>query len=262
MGRVKNIIAVANQKGGVGKTTTAINVAAYLAASGQKILLVDLDPQGNTTSGLAINKNQLKVSIYDVLVAHAPVQTAILPSAVKNLDLLPANAVLAAAEVELAAVTGRERILAMALSNLEYDLVIIDCPPSLGLLTVNGFVAASQVLIPVQSEYYALEGLSELLNTIKRVRVGLNPRLDLLGVVVTMHNKRTTLGEQVLSELKKHFPAKLFDTIVPRNIRLAEAPSHGRPIKEYDRFSRGAQAYKKLAREIAERINRQNGGVN
>lgn len=254
MQRVRHTISITNQKGGVGKTTTAINSAAYLAKDGLKVLLVDLDPQGNSTSGLAIDKHQLKASIYDVMINGHQAETVIVETAVKNLDILPANSVLAAAEVELGNVKGRERILAQALDQLDYDVVIIDCPPSLGLLTINGFVASNYILIPVQSEYFALEGLSELLNTIKLVRGGLNPNLELLGVVVTMHNRRTSLGVQVVDELKKHFPAKLFDTMVPRNIRLAEAPSHGRPINEYDRFSKGALAYKKLAREIEKRL--------
>lgn len=254
MQRVRHTISITNQKGGVGKTTTAINSAAYLAKDGLKVLLVDLDPQGNSTSGLAIDKHQLKASIYDVMINGHQAEAVIVETSVKNLDILPANSVLAAAEVELGNVKGRERILAQALDQLDYDVVIIDCPPSLGLLTINGFVASNYILIPVQSEYFALEGLSELLNTIKLVRGGLNPNLELLGVVVTMHNRRTSLGVQVVDELKKHFPAKLFDTMVPRNIRLAEAPSHGRPINEYDRFSKGALAYKKLAREIEKRL--------
>ncbi len=254
MDKTAKIITIANQKGGVGKTTTAINSSAYLAKFGHRVLLVDLDPQGNTTSGLAIDKNKLQFSIYDVLVNGRPASTCIVKTNVPNLDLLPSNAILAAAEVELSGVDNRERVLAGALAGLDYEIIIIDCPPSLGLLTLNGLVASNYVLIPVQSEYYALEGLSELLNTIKRVRSGLNKQLDILGVVVTMHNRRTSLGEQVLAELRKHFPAKLFDTVVPRNIRLAEAPSHGRPIYEYDRFSKGAQAYKKLAQEIEKRL--------
>lgn len=254
MQRVSKIIAVANQKGGVGKTTTAINCAAYLAKDGNKVLLVDLDPQGNSTSGLAIDKHQLKASIYDVLINNQSTESVVVATGVKGLDLLPANPTLAAAEVELSSVLAREQVLAKALEGLDYDIILIDCPPSLGLLTVNGFVASDNVLIPVQSEYYALEGLSELLNTIKRVRVALNPKLELLGVVVTMHNRRTSLGVQVVAELKKHFPAKLFDTVVPRNIRLAEAPSHGRPIYEYDKFSKGALAYKRVAREIEKRL--------
>ena len=254
MQRVSKIISIANQKGGVGKTTTAINSASYLAKSGRRVLLVDLDPQGNTTSGLSINKNALKSTVYDVLVNGDNSETAIVSSRVKNLDILPSNSSLAAAEIEMSGAEFRESILKKALEALDYEIIIIDCPPSLGLLTINSFTASDYVMIPVQSEYFALEGLSELLNTIKRVRAGLNPRLELLGVVVTMHNKRTSLGEQVVAELKKHFPAKMFDTIVPRNIRLAEAPSHGLPISEYDKFSKGSQAYKKLAREIEKRL--------
>lgn len=254
MTRVRNIIAIANQKGGVGKTTTAINTASYLARDGMRVLLVDLDPQGNSTSGLAVDKYKLKSSIYDILINNEPASQVVVPTKIKGLDLLPANSTLAAAEVELSGVLAREQVLTKALEGLDYDLIMIDCPPSLGLLTVNGFVASNYILIPVQSEYFALEGLSELLNTIKRVRIALNPRLELLGVLVTMHNRRTSLGVQVIEELQKHFPAKLFDTVVPRNIRLAEAPSHGRPIYEYDRFSKGAQAYKKVAKEIKERL--------
>lgn len=251
---MRNIIAIANQKGGVGKTTTAINTASYLARDGMRVLLVDLDPQGNSTSGLAVDKYKLKSSIYDILINNEPASQVVVPTKIKGLDLLPANSTLAAAEVELSGVLAREQVLTKALEGLDYDLIMIDCPPSLGLLTVNGFVASNYILIPVQSEYFALEGLSELLNTIKRVRIALNPRLELLGVLVTMHNRRTSLGVQVIEELQKHFPAKLFDTVVPRNIRLAEAPSHGRPIYEYDRFSKGAQAYKKVAKEIKERL--------
>jgi chromosome partitioning protein len=254
MQRVRNIISVANQKGGVGKTTTAINLASYLAKFGHKVLLIDLDPQGNSTSGLSITKSGLKHTTYDVLVNGLDPTSAVLSTKVKGLDILPTNSELAAAEVELSSVNGREKVLLSALASLEYEIIIIDCPPSLGLLTLNAFVASQQIMIPVQSEYYALEGLSELLNTIKRVRMALNPHLEIIGVVVTMHNKRTSLGEQVLSELKKHFSAKMFDTVVPRNIRLAEAPSHGRPIFEYDKFSKGAQAYKKLAREVEKRL--------
>lgn len=254
MQRVSRIISIANQKGGVGKTTTAINTASFLAKFGRKVLLVDLDPQGNSTSGLSIDKHQLKNSMYEVLVDGVSTKDSILRTKINNLDVLPANSVLAASEVELSSRKGRELILKESLRDLDYDLIIIDCPPSLGLLTINSFSASQYVLIPVQSEYYALEGLSELLNTIKRVRNGLNPKLELLGVVVTMHNKRTSLGEQVVAELRKHFPAKMFDTLVPRNIRLAEAPSHGKPIYEYDKLSKGSQAYKKLAREIDKRI--------
>ena len=254
MQRVSKIISVANQKGGVGKTTTAVNCAAYMAKNGRKVLLVDLDPQGNSTSGLAIDKYGLKNTIYDVLVSEVPASTTTVSTNIKNLDILPANSSLAAAEIEMSGMLSRETVLKRALENLDYEIIIIDCPPSLGLLTINSFTASNFVMIPVQSEYYALEGLSELLNTIKRVRTALNTKLELLGVVVTMHNRRTSLGEQVVSELKKHFPAKMFDTVVPRNIRLAEAPSHGKPISEYDKYSKGSQAYKKLAREIEKRL--------
>ena len=254
MQKVSRIISVANQKGGVGKTTTAVNCAAYLAKNGRKVLLVDLDPQGNSTSGLAIDKYALKNTIYDVLVSDVSPTSTIVPTGIKNLDILPANSSLAAAEIEMSGMLSRETVLKRALDDLDYEIIIIDCPPSLGLLTINSFTASNFVMIPVQSEYYALEGLSELLNTIKRVRTALNTKLELLGVVVTMHNKRTSLGEQVIAELKKHFPAKMFDTVVPRNIRLAEAPSHGKPISEYDKFSKGSQAYKKLAREIEKRL--------
>ena len=250
----KKVISIANQKGGVGKTTTTISVASYLAKFGHKVLLVDLDPQGNSTSGLAINKQALKSSIYNVLVDKTPTAEVIVKTKIKNLDITPAKSELAATEVEVSSAPAREKILKLALQQLQYDVIIIDCPPSLGLLTINAFVASDSVIIPVQSEYYALEGLSELLDTIKRVRVGLNPKLGILGIVVTMHNRRTSLGEQVLQELKKHFPSKIFDTIIPRNIRLAEAPSHGKPIFEYDRFSKGAQAYKKLTKEIEKRL--------
>jgi chromosome partitioning protein len=203
-----------------------------------------------------VNKHALKTTIYDVLVNNADSKDVIIGTKIKNLDILPANSTLAAAEIEMSNIDRREKILKNALKDLDYEIVIIDCPPSLGLLTINSFSASNFVMIPVQSEYYALEGLSELLNTIKRVRVALNTKLELLGVVVTMHNKRTSLGEQVVAELKKHFPAKMFDTIVPRNIRLAEAPSHGKPISEYDKYSKGSQAYKKLAREIEKRLNK------
>jgi chromosome partitioning protein len=255
-GEVSHIIAIANQKGGVGKTTTSINLGAYLAKQGQKVLIVDLDPQGNSSSGLAIAKNQLPSTAYNVLVEDAPAVSAIQPTGVPKLDVLPANSVLAAAELELSNIQQREYQLRKALGNLEYDYILIDCPPSLGLLTLNGLVAATHLLIPVQSEFYALEGLGQLLATVKRVRQGLNPQLTLLGVVITMHSSRTSLATQVQKELKHHFPDTLFDTIIPRNIRLAEAPSHGRPISQYDRFSKGAQSYKKLAKEVMQRVSK------
>jgi len=251
---VAHIIAVANQKGGVGKTTTAINIAAYLSKQGKKVLLVDLDPQGNTSSGLGIDKSALTHTLYDVLSGSITAVNAVLSTAYNGLDILPASNVLAAAEIEISTRQKREFILKSALHGLEYDYIFIDCPPSLGLLTINGLVAANMLLIPAQAEYYALEGLGQLINTVKRVRAALNPQLRLLGVVVTMYDGRTSLSGAVMDELHKHFGELVFDTTVPRNIRLAEAPSHGKPIFAYDRFCRGAFAYKKLTKEVARRV--------
>lgn len=249
------IIAIANQKGGVGKTTTTINLASYLAKQNKKVLIVDLDPQGNSSTGLGINKTKLKNSIYDVLIDELPIKDTIHHTEFYGLHVLPASPVLAAAEIELTNHSNREFKLKTALDKLNYDFVLIDCPPSLGLLTINGLVAANHLLIPVQSEFYALEGLGQLLNTMGRVKQALNQEIDLLGLVVTMHDKRTSLSNQVKRELEKHFPGKLFETTIPRNIRLAEAPSHGRPISHYDRFSRGAKHYKKLAKEVIVRVS-------
>jgi chromosome partitioning protein len=250
---VAHVIAVANQKGGVGKTTTAINLAAYLADKKRPVLLVDLDPQGNSSSGLAVDRGKLRADLYDVLVDEADPQGLTHPTAVDGLHVLPASAVLAAAEVDLVSAKQREFRLKKALAELPYEYVIIDCPPSLGLLTLNGLVAANSLLIPVQAEYYALEGLGQLVQTVKRVRQALNPDLDLLGVVVTMHNGRTTLSAQVHDEIKRHFPDKVFDTVIPRNVRLAEAPSFGQPIMHYDKWSKGARSYKALAKEVQSR---------
>lgn len=245
-----HIIAIANQKGGVGKTTTTINLGSYLAKAGKRVLIVDLDPQGNTSSGLGIDKNDLQQSLYHVLVNDGEAEKAVLKTPFHGLEVLPAAPILAAAEVELVNVSGREFRLNQALGKLDYDYVLIDCPPSLGLLTLNGLVAAHSLLIPVQAEYYALEGLGQLLQTVQSVRKKLNPSLTLLGVLLTMHNGRTTLSTQVYEEVKKHFPDTLFDTIIPRNVRLAEAPSYGKPISHYDKWSKGARGYKELAKEV------------
>lgn len=249
----QTIIAVINQKGGVGKTTTAVSLAAQLASAKTPVLLVDLDPQGNATSGLGLDKNQTATS-YDVLFGRAPLDQAVQPSNREGLFVVPANNNLAAAEVELVNQPNREFALQQSLKVGAYEYVIIDCPPALGLLTINALVAANSILIPVQSEYYALEGLSQLLETVQRVRQGVNPSLGLLGVVLTMFDKRTSLSEQVMHELQAHFGDKLFKTVIPRNVRLAEAPSFGKTIFEHDRWSKGARAYKQLAKEVAKRV--------
>lgn len=250
-----NVIAVVNQKGGVGKTTTAVNVAAQLASSTHPVLVVDLDPQGNATSGLGAAKDSAKATTYDVLCQGAALETAVQPTMTPGLFVLPANGNLAGAEVELVAKDRREYALQEALATAAYRYVFIDCPPSLGLLTVNGLTAAGQVLIPVQAEYYALEGLSQLLNTIQAVKQSVNPDLEFLGVAITMYDKRTSLSEQVVKELQNYFGDGLFKTFVPRNVRLAEAPSYGQTIFEHDKWSKGARAYKALAKEVKERTN-------
>lgn len=249
-------LAIINQKGGVGKTTTAINLGTYLARTGKRVLVLDLDPQGNTTSGFGFETENLSGCLYNVLIDSAPIHRVRKETNThKNLHLAPASINLAAAEVELVSQLAREHKLKAALDEIgdDYDYVLIDNPPSLGLLTVNGLVAADRVVIPVQAEYYALEGLGQLLSTIKRVRVQLNPNLDLLGVLVTMYDRRTSLSKEVHNELKKHFGKHVFTTVIPRNVRLAEAPSYGKTIVEYDKFSKGALAYKNLSKEVLER---------
>jgi len=249
------IIAVVNQKGGVGKTTTAINVAAQLAGSRSSVLLVDLDPQGNATSGLAIPKESTHLTTYNVLNGTAQLADTVQKTNVAQLFVLPANNNLAGAEVELVSREHREFALQQALQQAAvYDYILIDCPPSLGLLTINALTAAHQVLIPVQAEYYAMEGLSQLLQTIQAVRGSTNPQLELLGIVLTMFDKRNSLSDQVQAEVVNYFGDKLFKTMIPRNVRLAEAPSYGRTIYEHDRWSKGARSYKALAKEVKERL--------
>ncbi len=251
-GTMGKIIAVTNQKGGVGKTTTTINLAAYLAHEGNRVLLIDLDPQGNSTSGIGVDRNALRRSLYDVLINEINPQESIFRTKYQNLHIIPSATVLAAAEVELVSHFAREHKLKNALAKLsnDYDYIFLDSPPSLGLLTVNGLTASDKILIPVQAEYFALEGLSQLLHTVQRIKTSLNPNIDLLGVLLTMYDKRTILSRQVEQEVKKHFPGKVFDTIIPRNIRLAEAPSFGKSIFKYDKLGKGANAYKSLAKEV------------
>lgn len=252
-----HIIATFNQKGGVGKTTTAINVAAYLAKKNQTVLLVDSDPQANTTSGLGIITSGTDLTLCDVLLNRSSALQTVRKTNIKNLYIMPTDARLSSIEVDLAQAENREQRLRDAFNSLkgDYDYIIVDCPPALGLLTINALTASNTVLIPVQAEYYALEGLSQLLQVMQRVKMSFNPELELLGVLLTMYDKRTSLAEQVYSEVKKHFGDKIFNTVIPRNVRLAEAPSYSQPISEYDKWSKGARAYKKLAGEIEERIH-------
>lgn len=249
------IVAVANQKGGVGKTTTTISLAACLAVMGKRVLVVDLDPQGNATSGLGVEANSLETSIYEVLLGDASLLDAIEPTSVKNLFLVPATIDLAGAEIELVSVMNRERRLDSALAGAadDYDYVFVDCPPSLGLLTVNALAACREILIPIQCEYYALEGLGQLLRNVEMIRENLNDKLEIGGVLLTMYDGRTKLSAQVMAEVREYFGDTAYNAVVPRSVRLSEAPSYGEPIETYDGMSPGAIAYRLAAREFIER---------
>jgi chromosome partitioning protein len=251
------IISVANQKGGVGKTTTALNLASFISESGLKTLLIDLDPQANATSGIGIDINKVEHNIYDVISNTIGLEDTIYPTAFDNLHIIPASASLAGAEVELSGVVSRETILKKHISKISdlYDYIIIDCAPSLGLLTLNALSFSNQLVIPVQCEYFALEGLAKLTNTVNLVKDRLNPELNILGIVLTMFDKRTSLNRQVVNDAKKYFNQLIFDTIIPRNIRLAESPSFGLPIALYDPKSSGSVAYYYLAKEVIHRVN-------
>ena len=249
---MSRVIAVANQKGGVGKTTTTINLSASLAEAGQHVLVVDMDPQGNTSSGLAVDKNREEKGIYEVLIGFCGVEEAMIRDQLPNLDILPANVNLSGAEVELISIKDNTFRLRNALEGIRnlYDFILIDCPPSLSLLTVNSLTAADTVLVPIQCEYYALEGLSQLMHTIDLIRDRLNPDLEMEGIVFTMYDARTRLSEQVVANVKANIEQKIYETIIPRNVRLAEAPSYGLPINIYDSRSAGAESYRALAREV------------
>ena len=245
------VISVANQKGGVGKTTTTVNLATLLAKKGKKVLLIDTDPQGNATSGLGVTK-ELELSVYDILVGETTFEETVQETAIKNLKVCPSNISLAGAEVELVSMMSREQRLKTKLDEVkeQYDYILIDCPPSLGLITLNAFTASDSVLIPVQCEYFALEGLGQLLNTVNLVKKHLNKNLEIEGALLTMYDARTNLSNQVVKEVKKYFEDKVYKTVIPRNVRLSEAPSYGMPISIYDPRSKGAKAYEKFAREL------------
>ena len=252
MGR---IIAIANQKGGVGKTTTAINLSACLAEKGQKVLAIDMDPQGNMSSGLGSDKNSVEKTIYDLIIGESEVEEVLQKNALENLDILPANVDLSAAEIELIGIDEKEYIVKKAIEKIKdaYDYVIIDCPPSLSMLTINAMTTADSVLVPIQCEYYALEGLSQLIHTVELVKERLNPVLEIEGVVFTMYDARTNLSLQVVENVKDNLQQNIYKTIIPRNIRLAEAPSYGMPINQYDAKSAGADSYRRLADEVMNR---------
>lgn len=249
---MSKVIAVANQKGGVGKTTTAVNLAAGLASMGKKVLIIDVDPQGNTTSGLGIDKRRCEKTVYDCLINGEPMEDVVVPTSYDNLSVCPANIDLSGAEIDLISVMGRENQLKNSIKPIrdEYDFIFIDTPPSLGLITINTLTAADSVLIPIQCEFYALEGVSQLTNTIKRVKEALNPNITIEGILLTMYDSRTNLSIQVVDEVKKFFPNKVYKTIIPRNVRLSEAPGFGQPILYYDKGSKGAEGYLSLAREL------------
>jgi len=255
-GRPKHVLAVVNQKGGVGKSTTAVNLAATLGDLGEKVLLVDLDPQGNATSGFGLNKNQRDLCMYDALLGDTPIAQIIEPTQVENVFVAPATIQLAGAEIELVSAMSREGRLRLVLDPVrtDFDFIIIDCPPSLGLLTVNALTVADGLLVPVQCEYYALEGLSKLLDSVRLVKTHLNPSLDIFGAVMTMYDSRTRLSGQVVDEVRDFFGDRVFETLIPRTVRLSEAPSHGKPVTLYDPSGRGADAYRRLAKEVLERV--------
>ena len=252
MANMGKVVAIANQKGGVGKTTTAVNLASALGKAGKKVLMIDIDPQGNATSGLGVNKREISVSTYNLMIADAKAQDVLIDTGFENLHLLPSNMDLAGVEIELVEMQERCYRLKQAIAPLKqsYDYIFIDCPPSLGLITLNGLAIANGLLVPIQCEYYALEGLSQLVSTVRQVKRMYNPDIEIEGVLLTMFDSRLNLTTQVLSEVKRYFPDKVYRTVIPRNVRLSEAPSYGQPIQYYDQASKGAGAYDDLAKEF------------